>query len=340
MTQTDSRLALERAGYTVHEADFLKVAATYGGYFLRRQYAQFLGRTVGGTSATLIDKAVANGHIRALVFAHNTVVYHLCTRSFYARIGQADNRNRRDRQPLTIKNKLMTLDFVLAHRGWRFLASDEEKVNYFTESQGVTSDALPSRTFGNLASGHTTIRYFLEKYPIGLPAGAEASTVAFCFVDEGLTTICRFQTFLDHYAALFTSLPSFQVIYVAATPRPFERAERAFDLFQRRRQIAPSSSPNIDTANRLVRHFSDRRDYESQRLESFDREKLIRYRTERAEFSGAKVDDIFSQWMAEGDAVVQQAMGIVPTPASRSNGTFSTFWIRHNYDFFGTLTTY
>ncbi len=77
---------LERYGYSEQESAFLALAASQGGYFLRRQFAQFLGRSIGGTTAQLVDKAVTNGHIRAIVFANNTIVYHLCARPFYARI--------------------------------------------------------------------------------------------------------------------------------------------------------------------------------------------------------------------------------------------------------------
>ena len=49
MTNAERIQALQRLGYTEREAAFLCLAALHGGYFLRRQYAQFLGREDGGT---------------------------------------------------------------------------------------------------------------------------------------------------------------------------------------------------------------------------------------------------------------------------------------------------
>ena len=44
MTTGDERIArLEELGYTEREAAFLVLAALHSGYFLRRQYQEFLG---------------------------------------------------------------------------------------------------------------------------------------------------------------------------------------------------------------------------------------------------------------------------------------------------------
>ena len=100
MSSQDRVNALRQFGYTEREASFLSLAALHGGYFLRRQYGQFLGRPVGGTAADLIEKMLAKEHAKVLTFEHNTHLYHVCTRPFYTAMGQPDNRNRRERQPL------------------------------------------------------------------------------------------------------------------------------------------------------------------------------------------------------------------------------------------------
>src|SRR5689334_1466191 len=124
LTNEERIQALERLGYSEREAAFLCIAALHGGYFLRRQYAQFLGKSVGGTAAALIEKVLTKGHARGTTFAAGTHIYHLCARPFYAAIGQEDNRNRRLREPATIKNKLMGLDFVLTRPEHLYLATE------------------------------------------------------------------------------------------------------------------------------------------------------------------------------------------------------------------------
>src|SRR5438876_11037691 len=93
MTTNDERIArLEELGYTEREASFLVLAALHSGYFLRRQYQEFLGMSPGHADATLAEKVVAKGHAQAFSSLGKTLVYHLCTRSFYNAIDQSDNR--------------------------------------------------------------------------------------------------------------------------------------------------------------------------------------------------------------------------------------------------------
>src|SRR5262249_27215552 len=126
--------ALVRFGYTARQAEFLSCAALHSGYFVRRQCEQFLGNPSRETASTFIDKLFANEHGKCATYAEDRHLYHLCSRPLYAALGEPDNRNRRDRQPLTIKGKLMALDFVLAHPEERYLATETEKVRHFTDT--------------------------------------------------------------------------------------------------------------------------------------------------------------------------------------------------------------
>src|SRR3984893_17108143 len=102
LTNPERVEALRRFGYTEREAGFVCLAALHGGYFLLRQYCQYLGKEIGGTAATLVQKALAKKHAKVSTYSNHTNIYHLYTRPFYAALGQVDNRNRRDRQPFTI----------------------------------------------------------------------------------------------------------------------------------------------------------------------------------------------------------------------------------------------
>ena len=59
MTNDERSDALRRFGYTEKEARFLCLAGLHGGYFLRRQFAEFIGNSSGGTPASLIEKLLA-----------------------------------------------------------------------------------------------------------------------------------------------------------------------------------------------------------------------------------------------------------------------------------------
>ena len=341
LTDQERMVALQRFGYTEREAAFLGLAALNGGYFLRRHYNQFLSRQDGGSVAQLIEKTVALNHARALTYHPRTNIYHLYARPFYEVLGQVDNRNRRQREPLTIKNKLMGLDYVLAHPDNRYLATEQEKVGYFTGALQIPHSVLPTKLYHSAES--QTARYFVEKYPIFLPPAppdGQPPVVSFCFVDEGMTTLSRFATFLAQYAQLFAALAQFRLIYVAATPALFEGAKRAFERFANRSDDPANGIVHGNEIPRLLEHFAARRLYEAKDLAGFDRDKLIRFRNEREQFSGAKYDAIYNRWKTVGDGAVLEISAPETKLPERMCGAFSTCLLEISYDLFGTLTAF
>ncbi len=338
MTEDARVRALARFGYREQEASFLCRAALHGGYFLRRQYASFVGGKDGGNVTQFVHKALASGHLRSSTWRQGTQLYHLCSRPFYEAIGQGENRNRRPREVLTIKNKLMGLDFVLAHPNVRYLATEQEKLDYFTGALGLDSSCLPSKLYRAAGAGKTTTRYFLDKYPVfTFPAGQAPSPVpagiSFCYVDEGTATLSRFESYLKQYGALLTALPAFCLIYVAAEDTHFKAAQRQFETFLKR-----VTGPDLTTASfdRILAYFTTRRRYEGGETASFDRAKLIQLRDERREFAGAAWEDLYARWKSGGDrdTLFRLWPQASPRPVCAS---FSTFLLEHNYDLFGTF---
>ena len=63
MTYRERIAAVRAMGYTTREAGFLEFVALHSGYFLRRQYNQFLDRKRGGTAAALIRKLLQKEHV-------------------------------------------------------------------------------------------------------------------------------------------------------------------------------------------------------------------------------------------------------------------------------------
>jgi hypothetical protein len=340
LTNQERIEAIRHFGYTEREAAFLFLAALHGGYFLRRQYCRFLDKEGGGNSSILVQKALAKDHATASTYLKNVNIYHLCARPFYAALGQPDNRNRRDRQPLTIKNKLMGLDFVLAHPEKRYLATEQEKVSYFRRL-GIECSVLPTKLYHADKGEGSTARYFVEKYPVFLSTDAitgDQSTVSFCFVDEGLLTVSRFETFLSQYRPLFAFLNRFQVVYVAATPRLFTAAQRVFERALAGSHSTTDASPSSSLVTRLLAHFEARNLYEANQFSSFDKAKLIRLRNDLKEFSGTEHQQLYERWKTEGASVLGTTLMPRNAVAKQIHGTFSHYLLEHNYDLFGSLT--
>ena len=224
----------------------------------------------------------------------------------------------------------MGLDFVLAKRDYRYLPTEREKVNYFSGALGISLLALPYKRYVSPKSQSTTTRYFVDKYPLFLseinPTEPRFAPT-FCFVDEGSLTLAGFETYLQQYSALWRELKRFQIIFVADSQRLFRIAERRFASF-----IGGfSHDSSAPLTARLVIHFEARLLYEKGDFSSFSREKLVRLRNERKEFSGTNYENSYAEWKAFGArAVTSGALPIQPTKA-----TFSTYFLDQNYDFFG-----
>ena len=115
---------LEAFGYTTRQSQFLALVAMHGGYFLRRQFVAFTGRTHGLATVRFLDRAVTRGDVRSLPYGRQGRVFHLCARPLYAALAEEHNRNRRVAEWDAVTRKLMALDFVLVHPEARFWATE------------------------------------------------------------------------------------------------------------------------------------------------------------------------------------------------------------------------
>jgi hypothetical protein len=338
MTELERITALKRFGYSEMQAHFLYLAALHGGYFLRRQCAQFLGCRDGGTVTQLIQAAVGKEHVRVSTWRQKTQLYHLCARPFYTAFGEANNRNRRARELLTIKNKIMGLDFVLAHREYVYLATEREKLDHFTRVQQIDQSRLPAKLYHGHKSTDSTARYFVEKYPVFIshaPHTPHLPIVFFCFVDEGMVSLSRFETYLAQYRSLFTSLSQFQLIYVAASDSHFKAAERMFESLAKQATDGSNGTGNHSEVQRLLEYFKARRLYETKQFALFDRAGLIRLRDAQERFSGKETDALYERWKHSGDEVLNEILPLKLPAAARMRGTFSTYLLKHDYGLFG-----
>ncbi|PWT96950.1 MAG: hypothetical protein C5B51_32330 [Terriglobia bacterium] len=340
LTNADRRNSLQRFGYTDREAHFLCLAALHGGYFLRRQYASFLGTQDGGNVTQLVEKVLDLGHAEADTYKANTHIYHLASRRFYAALSQEDNRNRRRKELLTIKTKLMALDFVLAHQDQEYLATEPEKRALFKDIFNLKSDVLPAKHYAS--RGQLTDRYFVEKYPIFYspslqPAGPPI--VSFCFVDPGLANVSGFETFLGRYAGLFSFLREFCVIYVADRDALFAKVRTTFDRFATDGWAGLNGTCFDGPIEKILEYFEARRLFEAKQFASFDRSKLLHFRDQQEKYTGSKIEALYERWKSGGDISSPASLSAKQDLQSSHSGRFSTYLLEYSYDLFGSITS-
>ena len=338
MTISERIQALQNLGYNEEEASFLAVAALHGGFFLRRQFLTFVHGTKGSKDVALLEKLAGQGHVRALVFRHERRVYHLCSKPLYAALGEPNNRNRREHQPATIKNKIMALDFVLNHPAYTFLATEGEKLDFFIQTRNIAKEDLPTKLYSSPYGHPPAEKHFVESYPIFAAAVAIGGVVPhFCYIDEGLQGTDRFATFLGQYRRLLRSLGDFRVIYVAEDSRLFPSAERVFEKFVESIALLPEAK-NFEQ-EQLLAYFKRRLAYEDRDFSNFDTAGLIRLREEKLRFAGEPYETMYAAWKAADLRILNSSSGPDVEIQSATPTRFSTHVLDYDYDLFGTLAS-
>ena len=307
MTFREQTDALQQFGYTAREASFLVTAALHSGYFVMRQIAP-----KGGHVAERFGRRLVNfGHARSKKYASNTHLFHLTGKSLYRALGQENNRHRRAHSPFHIRAKLMGLDYVLQHPGFRFLPTEEEKLAFFCGLYKVSPSILPTKTYaGNSGS---TDRFFVDKYPIRIDP--ETGRLAFCFVDDAAFGELGFGVWLTQYDALLRALPGSEVVFIAGDAGRFPLAQRIFGNHFSGTRTGP------DEADKLA-YFELRKDIESRGLQGRSQANLDTWKRLKKVFADPKFDSQYAAWLT----------GSVPQQA-RLAVAFSTYELTHFYRF-------
>jgi hypothetical protein len=250
MNFPESSLAnLSSLGYTEDEARFLYLAATHSGYFSMRQFLQFTGTKSGDKSMAFSQKLFGKGHATARSFLRNGLVYHLFSRIVYRAIGRENLRNRRTHSLEHIRTRLVALDFILAHLQYEYLETEDDKLNYFCQQMDIPKELLPRKRYSGAIHNRTTLRYFVDKFPMFLCSGSfSPSVVTFTFVDPGLGILDSFKTHLLAYGSLFEALPEVRLVYISPRPTQFEVARKIF-------LAAAGRPPKKDPGDEILRYF-------------------------------------------------------------------------------------
>lgn len=309
MTPQEQINAVQRFGYSPKEAAFLVQAALHSGYFLRRQACAHRGKGAD----VLCRKVVAYQHARSTLCGRGTHVFHLCNKPFYAALGQPDNRHRRPQDTCYLRPKVMGLDYVLLHQGYRFLPTEEAKLAYFCTERGLQLNLLPMKVFTG-QDGAKTPRYFIDKYPVRIDP--QTGRVAFGFIDDGIFTSPSFSAWLQQYTPLLHALGDAEVVHIAATGTAFAAAEQEFA------KLFPASTGSLP--DELLRYFELRRDIERRGPAGRPQDILDAYRRLSRRYVEARFQQQYAEWN-----------GAPARPNASSSVTLSAFFLPFSYAFLG-----
>jgi hypothetical protein len=286
--------ALVAFGYSEQEARFLYLVATHSGYFVARQFLEFTGAHWGKRTTGFWTKLQSLRHARVERFPKSGVIYHVFSRRLYRQIERENIRNRRTHELDFIKKRLAILDFVLAHPQNHYLETEPEKVRFFCGRLALERHQLPSRIYLGSAQSKPTLRYFVDKFPMFLPAPASSlpPVVTFTYVHAGASTLLDFTHHLEAYLPLFRHLSEFGFVYASRTDACFEKASEVFHSLVK--------IPLEDQiADQLLRYFRVRRAWDEKKYGAVTDADLLFRNAVRTRFSGERFEALYRGWKRE-----------------------------------------
>jgi len=295
--QPEAIAALTQFGYTPREAEFLYIVAVHSGFFLQRQFMQFVDVGGRGPATYFLKKAIQKRHVREHLPERGTQkIYHLFSRTVYAALRHENSRHRKPgRYGLLEKAavRVLGLDFVLSHLDCQFLEEETDKVSYFAEAKHVSADALPAKVFRG-RTGAETRRYFVEKFPIFVSGDASASLTTFTYIEDDIRSLQTFASFIQRYRALFDALGgSFKLIFVSTSTKSFPSAK---DVFIR----ALSGTERERGQRGLATFFRLRKMAEEKRFKELSHRDVIEWQRGIKRYSDAKHESQYQNWKQTG----------------------------------------
>ena len=273
-------------GYTERESAFLAISSLQSGYFSRSQFNAYIGRECGALGQRFIDRGVQLGHFTPIQFFGNHLVYHVTARGLYSQLGEADNRNRREHRPDTIRHRLMILDYIIARPSETWLLTDKERRETFLR-------LIVANSIANSRPVTLGILQKAGRQPVALDADG---TPQIGFVDASLGSFSEWESFLRARRLFLTEIGKAEIIYASCNPGRFRLAQRLF-----RRIVAGEDASGELDRDRLQKYFCARQLFEERRYERFDQCGLDRLREDQRVYAGETIDRLYNQWRQQGD---------------------------------------
>jgi len=279
--------ALEALGYTEVEARFLYIVATHSGYFTARQFLAFTDAHWGKRTTTFWNKLKSNRHARTECFPQSGVVCHVFSRRLYRRIDKENVRNRRPHEIDFIKRRIVMLDFVLLNQGYQYLETEQDKVRFFCGTLETEKHYLPARLYVGSKTARTSVRYFVDKFPMFL--ASPSPVVTFTYIHDGAAVFTDFVRHLENYLSLFRRLSEFRLVYVSRTDSHFSKAAEIFHSLVK----IPLES---DIAGDLLHYFRVRKAWDEKQYAAVSDADLIFRNHARARFTGDRFEGLYRGW--------------------------------------------
>src|SRR5579859_380382 len=293
---TDRINALSTFGYTEREAEFLYMVAAFSGFFVQRQFANYLGINGRGPVTDLITKTLQKEHAREYPAENGPrKMYHLFSHSLYAAVGKENSRNRKvGRYGLLDKPsiRILTLDFILAHAQERYLEEEADKVEYLTKNENISVDVIPSHTFVG-KNGSQTRRHFIERFPVFVSDRA-GSSVAFTYIEDEIRSLQTFGSFLQRYRPLLQAGQGrFKLIFASDSALNFPTVERLF------RQVFSPGQHQRDL-RQLKRFFWLRKMAEEKRFKELAHRDLVEWQRGVKRYAAPEYQSQYEVWKKAG----------------------------------------
>jgi hypothetical protein len=313
---------LRRHGYSAQEAEFLCLAADAGGYFLRQHFRRFRGTTKTRAEAKLSHKLAEKRHAHIYLGPRDLELFHLSARSFYRLIESSASRNRRQRPESAIRRRLLTLDYLLANRGQRFLLNDAEKLSYLAGERDISRGILP-----------LTGSRFIDPQPVHVgPASPDhPPVVSFCLVESKAFNMRRFRSFLDRHRRLWEQLRAFRLVYVTDRKWNSPLAERAFRSFVQG-HWPPSEASKPTFREQIIAAFKAQFAVQTGRESRLNVPDKILVREVKDRLTDARFNELYTTWVLTSDRCVYDL--VPPDPFELwPTASFSAHVIDADYGF-------
>lgn len=310
----ESIAALRDFGYTQREAEFLYIVAGHSGFFLQRQFTQFVDVAGRGPATYFIKKAIEKQHVREHLPERGTQkIYHLFSRTVYGAIGKDNSRHRRPGRYGMLEKagvRLLTLDFILANPDRQYLEEENDKVDYFIRQQSLKAEILPVKVFPG-AEGKETRRYFFENFPIFLTRTDGSVVVNFTYIEDDIRSIQTFGSFVQRYRPLFEALANrFKLIFVSNSAQSFQLARNAFV-----RSLSPAEREREH--QQLARFFWLKKMAEEKRFKELAHKDVIEWQRGVRRYSDARYETQFQTWKQTGKLSESNKHSVLPDPGQQ-----------------------
>jgi hypothetical protein len=318
--------AVAEFGFTERQARFLVTVMLYAGVCVPRQYARFAGTAYGHKVNAFFDRLVRREYATACGCVHNRArLYHVRHAALYRAIGEPDSPYRRPVPARQSIDRVMLLDGVISHPEFAWLATEQDKVAFFT----VTVPTLPAERLPHLTVGAGAarrVRLFPDKLPIGVQS---AGRVVLLYLVT-TSNADDFRAFLQRHADLLRALPEWtlRLLFLRHTGRVMASYQAAA-----RDELTARFSP--DTLNELKWYFEQRRTAKEDRTRSASDERF--WQAART-FSTARCRRLYRRWMMDGDAAVDLVSSTAITDAlARGTGRIESEVLLFPYDHLSPL---